>query len=1536
MSNQDETLAGDNDNEQQPDNEQNLADIPDADSGTVMEPGQSKNSEPLETPEDTVALPADQQGYPDADSADQTFALPEDQTVVEDTSVVNQGTVADLPANERGESLSADTDDRTVVEPLSGITPPLDENADDATIAAEESASAEISSPTIDNQADNDDANTQLDDPNAADQTAFEVESEDGEGTVIESAGADDDDTFIQDSPAADSEPDGTVIEGATAASSDPDGTIVEGSVAKPADPDGTIIEGSTARTSDPDGTVIEGATGEASASQTGATEFESSTTGASGKGNWNETRDSGQKKPRKKGKAAHETANRWDSEQRYPLVTNFARGGLGQIWMANDSRLRREVAFKELLPSALKNRNALERFLEEAQITGQLEHPSIVPIYDIGYQENGTPFYAMKLVRGETMEKEIEALHQLPKDSPEWTLAFRKLIANFIDICNAMAFAHDRGVLHRDLKPLNVMIGAFGETLVLDWGLAKVIDVEPVGDEAPITTSTTDLGPDDQTIVESGATGLQTGTAVAEPPTGGASATGMSKGGASVDGQSQFSGSFSSTRKMVQTDVRSRGSQTMMGSVMGTPAYMPPEQAAGKLDELDARTDIYSLGGILYKLLTNHQPIARGKIREVLKNVKEGNIIPPREHDSSIDKPIEAICMKALATDREDRYGSALNIVEDIEAWLADEPVSCYEDPWKVKAWRWAKRNRATVQSASIAGAIILVVWAGSVWSHRWQMDEIRSVAQTKTRLAATAADKGDYVQARELINEALGRTGEHSDLDELRSFLGSRLELVETDRLAKLSRDAEAKLVRSKSQILDGKYETARTMLVELATLLRDETELPDVTAEVTRQTKTVTNALAQQEAVADTEARFGEFLAELDQARIRSSFPDEEDVSEDAKLAFEHVQKALALFDLDQPEPLPQSPQYFSERLPWTRDWHRENGEWPLQTLREGTFELLLIAADMEWWLAQDKSDELKVEAAERSLEWTAKAKSLGISSQALLAREANYLQEAGRSDDAKRVFDEAKVLEPKTALDFYLVAENLRGRGHLDEALEFYLKAQQLSPDHYWVQYFQGLCYRNLGRFAAAASSFSSCIARRPDYPWAYIQRGICSAQLGQFENGFADFDEAEKLEPELFSVFVNRGVILLTLGRFDDSLKNLEKARELNPNSGKPLVNIAAAYLALAGELQKPRSEEAAAGEADSEPASDIEIEQRVQSLYAKALDTLAEAAKSGAGSHPGLHQLRGRIYAWQSNMPAALASYQRHLELDGNVDRRAVTLKRIAEIHSLLGEHEQAVENLVAANKLRPEDSGTVLQLAEALLQVDEDQQAVDRYNDFLKMVNGEVEKTVPEPHLVYNGIATAYHGMRKKYEAVDYYTLSLMFDRRQAVPLTKRGWAFLEDNIELAIRDFESAKKLSPENPDMLIGLASAYAKNGQRQEAMDEVDAARPLARAQAADVGPMAFALFHNAATVHGRLAEAVLRDSSLTDELRAQQFNESSTKAVELLRDALRIAKPNPAVLRVMLEEMATDAALKYIRGSAAYRTFFEELSGGMKK
>jgi WD40 repeat protein/serine/threonine protein kinase len=468
--------------------------------------------------------------------------------------------------------------------------------------------------------------------------------------------------------------------------------------------------------------------------------------------------------------------------KDRFKLINNFARGGLGKIWLANDGRIRREVAFKELLPKALRSPIAVSRFLEEAQITGQLEHPGIVPIYELGFQANGTPYYAMKLVRGETFEDAIATYHQLPTDAPDRHLVFTRLLRNFIDICNTLAFAHDHNVIHRDLKPHNVMLGQFGETLVLDWGLAKVFNSDTDKDTAatdgtapdetdPDNANTEQLTQRRKIDVSSNDPSLTTEaigdemTVAADLSEHGSHHSSASSQQMSLNESISDSGM---TRREVSVNERTTGTETQIGAVLGTPAYMAPEQARGEHDTLDGRSDVYALGAILFRLLTNSTPYGKGSVRQILKRATDCDFKPPREHDGSIDRAMEAICLKAMKNEQDDRYASALDLKADVEAWLADEPVKAYPDPLLKRLRRWVRRYRTVVLSVT-AVAVTATVAPFAIETARHI--RVTDAVMVRFQNADNALSRDDYLTATSLLDEAAGLLADEPELGELAS---------------------------------------------------------------------------------------------------------------------------------------------------------------------------------------------------------------------------------------------------------------------------------------------------------------------------------------------------------------------------------------------------------------------------------------------------------------------------------------------------------------------------------------------------------------------------------------------------------------------------------------------------------------------------------------------------------------------------------------------------------------------------------------------
>jgi serine/threonine protein kinase len=364
---------------------------------------------------------------------------------------------------------------------------------------------------------------------------------------------------------------------------------------------------------------------------------------------------------------------------ERYRVLNEIARGGMGSVLRAADCDIRREVAVKYLLDQADERKKA--RFIEEAQITGQLEHPNIVAIHELGIDAKKRLFFSMKMVRGRSLQQVFGELHDYPRSAEkEYTLT--RLLGIFVNVCHALAYAHSRGVVHRDLKPANIMIGDFGEVYVMDWGLAKVLSRD-----APTEKSSA--------VIQATATPMFTWAEEGDNSSG-----------------------------TVNTSRQAGDDQTVDGTILGTPLYMPPEQAIGNIAAIDQRSDIYSLGALLYEMLTLRPPVEKeGGYMAILMRVSQGEIVPPaqrvpeRARAGKIPKELAAIAMKALAKEPIERYQDVADLRRDIELFLEGRSVSAKEDTKWESMLKFVRRNKGFSAAMAGAAAVLALVLIGSSW---------------------------------------------------------------------------------------------------------------------------------------------------------------------------------------------------------------------------------------------------------------------------------------------------------------------------------------------------------------------------------------------------------------------------------------------------------------------------------------------------------------------------------------------------------------------------------------------------------------------------------------------------------------------------------------------------------------------------------------------------------------------------------------------------------------------------------------------------
>ncbi|MEZ5590401.1 MAG: serine/threonine protein kinase [Gammaproteobacteria bacterium] len=411
---------------------------------------------------------------------------------------------------------------------------------------------------------------------------------------------------------------------------------------------------------------------------------------------------------------AAEHTAASTARLSNYQLLGRLNAGGMGEIQLARDTSLLRKVAYKQLLDSTLDVPGLSQRFLLEAQVMAQLDHPNVVPVYALESRGDDRYAYAMKLVRGHTLAELLDSARTSLRQHTTRPAAVSRdtLLEHFLKVCDAMAYAHAKGVIHRDLKPANIMVGSFNEVYVMDWGLARLI------------AGPTDDSPDN-----------------------------LLNDPAAVDRSTL-------TATSGQTASNTGHSHTRLGEVLGTPRYMAPEQAAGANASLDERSDIYALGLILYELLSLRKARPQGYLETLLENARQG-ILPPLQAPApglSIAAELHAIVATATAVMPAQRYPTVAALADDIRHFLRGEPVSVLADSLLRKTQRWIGRHRQATL-LMLMGIVMIALGATSLslYQRYVVLEQAQFQKALLSRFVTGFADQKDRIEKQFLLFSTL-----------------------------------------------------------------------------------------------------------------------------------------------------------------------------------------------------------------------------------------------------------------------------------------------------------------------------------------------------------------------------------------------------------------------------------------------------------------------------------------------------------------------------------------------------------------------------------------------------------------------------------------------------------------------------------------------------------------------------------------------------------------------------------------------------------
>jgi tetratricopeptide (TPR) repeat protein len=1075
-------------------------------------------------------------------------------------------------------------------------------------------------------------------------------------------------------------------------------------------------------------------------------------------------------------------------SGDRYQLQGEIARGGMGVVLRGRDVDLGRDLAVKVLLEKYADRPEVARRFIEEAQIGGQLQHPGVVPVYDIG-RFGERPFFTMKLVKGQTLQALLGQRPDLAADRP-------RFLADFLKVTQTLAYAHAKGVIHRDLKPANIMVGAFGEVQVMDWGLAKV-------------------------LAEGGTADEERASRQHQPEEGTQIRTARSSGS---------SGSF--------------GIHTEDGSLLGTPAYMPPEQANGEVALLDRRADVFGLGAILCEILTGKPPYLGRSLEEMRRKAANGDLADAtaRLDACGADHELIALTKACLAPEVIDRPRDAQAVADSLAAYLngVQERVQTAQRERAVALAREAEQAKRRKVQLALAATLVALLLGGGVFAW-WRNAQAQAGRERDARNAeAVAALLGQAEEALQAGDAAKAQVA----LDAAKKRSGEGGAEKETERLGRL--EADLALLRDLDAIDQFRWTWSENQFPNpavVATQMREaltrygadlETASADeaaarVSASVVRERIVLALDRLLQQRTAGVRA----LLRRVDTDPYRDAARDVALAKDRAKLA-ELAGQAAAL----------EQPAEFAAFL-------GESPAIPVERRRQ-LLQAALSRRPRNLGLLMTLGGSYPIdqkETADPRLRWYQAAVAASSGNAAAHNNLGVALHGKGQVDEAIACFHQALAFDPKLApahnnlgtalsgkdqvdeaitcwrqaiaLDSKLAGTHvslghaLQAKGQVDEAIACFKKALALDPQNARAHNYLGsvLCDRKRD-YDEAIACFHKAIALDPKYAHAHNNLGVALRDKGQVDEAITCWRQAIALDPKFAPAHTSLGMALFGKGQRDEAIACFHQAIALDPKNALAHNNLG---MALFGKGQR---DEAIA-------------------CFHKAIDLDPKLASA--------HNNLGSALSGRGRVDEAIACYHKAIAIDpkyasahnnlglalkdkGQLDEaiacshKAIALdpKYVAAHYSLglalkaKGRLDEAIARFRQAIALDPKHASAHIGLGNALSDKGQLDEAIACFHQAIALD--------PKGALAHNGLGLALGGKGQADEAIACYRQAIALDPKLTSAHCNLGDALkARGQWDEAITCFRRATALDPKQANPYVGLGQALLGKGRYPEACD-----------------------------------------------------------------------------------------------------------------